>query len=274
MFTQLVDLWSRPTLSSPDLTLIRECGVSFYEHFEKEYYRYVPERIGLSKLTMHMLLHVRYHTELHGPLVNCSQFWVEKYIGYVKNLLNARAKAAESLTSNAIMLEGYKLFYGHHFQEGIANSLTERPMRSPSNIFANRNRIFLSFNMKSLLTSYICSTEGLSPSDAAAAVFEDDFLQHSGYAMGCGEDVVVVGSKLSVGTTRKKKRADYYISAEYQRNSSTHESSSVAELDVYYGRVLAIFMYNLLIRGKQVERELFLADRVSKLRVKETNQVL
>ena len=201
MFTHLVDLWSRPTLSSPDLTLLREFAVGFYEHFEKEYYRYVPERIGLCKLTMLMLLHVRHHTELHGPLVNCSQFWVEKYIGYVKNRLKARAKAAESLTSNAIMLEGYKLFYGQHFQEGIANSLTERPMRSPSKIVAFRNRMFLRFNMKSLLTSYICSTEGLSPSDATAAVCDDDLLQHSGYAMGCGEDVVVVGSKLSVGTT-------------------------------------------------------------------------
>ena len=32
-------------------------------------------------------------------------------------------------------------------------------------------------------------------------------------------------------------------------------------------------MYTFLIRGKQVERELFLADWVSRLRVTETNQV-
>ena len=273
LFTQVLDLWSRPVLTTSDVDLLRECCVGFYMHFEKEYYKYEPDRIGLCKLTMHMLLHVHEQTKAHGPLVNCSQFWVEKYIGYVKSRLNARAKASESLSSNAIMLEGYKLFYGQHFQTSSASPLLEHPMRSPSKMISLQAAILMRFNLRSLLISYISSSEGLSRSDAHAAVYEDDLIQHSGFAMRCGEDVVVVGCKLFAGARRKKTRADYYISAEYKVESSTNETSFASQFDVYYGRVLAIFEYTFLLRGNQVKRQLFLADWASNMKVMETSQV-
>lgn len=62
-----------------------------------------------------MLSHVRDNVLRCGPLVNCSQFWVERFIEFTKGRLNARSKAAQSMTESAKLLEGYKLFYDEHF---------------------------------------------------------------------------------------------------------------------------------------------------------------
>lgn len=99
-------MWSRPKFAVSEVDRIGELAVKFFEHFEAEYYQYDKYRAGVCKLTVHTLFHLKETIERVGPPVNYSQFWVERFIEFNKSRLNARAKAGESMTQNALLLEG------------------------------------------------------------------------------------------------------------------------------------------------------------------------
>lgn len=99
-------------------TLIGKQALDFLLHFEKEYYRYKPEPVRLCKSTLHLLLHLMEHVEVCGPLALYNQWWVERYVEFVKHKLHASIRAAESLTENARFLESSKMFFKEHFVSG------------------------------------------------------------------------------------------------------------------------------------------------------------
>lgn len=69
-------------------------------------------RYSSWKAAEHSVLHIMENIKQCGPLVNCNQICLERFIGSIKNRMHARNLAAESLTQAAKVMEGYKLFYG------------------------------------------------------------------------------------------------------------------------------------------------------------------
>ena len=61
-----------------------------------------------------------------GPLVNYSQFWVERFIGFVKNLLRGTNLAAESMNETAKMTERVKIYFGDHFARRESGDLVSQ----------------------------------------------------------------------------------------------------------------------------------------------------
>ncbi|PXF41609.1 hypothetical protein BWQ96_08675 [Gracilariopsis chorda] len=84
---------------------------------EQDYYRYSPRRLGICNHTLHQLLHLADKVDAFGPPLNYSQWWMQRYVGWVKDRLNARNLAAVSLTKNGKLLESYNLFFKEGFSE-------------------------------------------------------------------------------------------------------------------------------------------------------------
>ena len=73
-FTKIMDLWSRPCLTEGDVDEMGVLSVQFFKHFEQEYFKFDQRRVGLCKLTMHMLLHLKTTVYRCGPPVGYNQF--------------------------------------------------------------------------------------------------------------------------------------------------------------------------------------------------------
>ena len=113
-FSRLMELCHRRSLTEEDVLKIRSLSLSFYNHFEKEYYRFEKARVRVCKTHLHYILHLAENVRLCGPLVNPSQFWMERFLGFIKHGLHATVRAAESLTENAKLGESCKLMFGEH----------------------------------------------------------------------------------------------------------------------------------------------------------------
>lgn len=222
-FSNLMELLWRPELSKNDKEEVGKLALSFFNHLEKDYYQIDPERIGLCKTNIHLILHVEDNIENCGPLINCSQFYVERYIGFIKNRLNARTPAAESLLENAKLLEGYKLFYGHHFfkKEGLERDielengtiapiineeitasdpddeyLLVSPRRSDCITSLENRRLKLG----SLLKTFIMLEENLTSEQATVATQALTFTQWSAIKVRCGQEWLKIGGYTGLPT--------------------------------------------------------------------------
>lgn len=236
---------------------------------------------------MHLLLHLKKGIESYGPLVNCNQFWVERYIGFIKFRFNSPTRAAESLTENAKLLEAYKLFFGEHFvssEESIREESEEmtdeerndqtfaagvvplNPMRRRSLSGAEATR----FKVRDLLISYIARAENLEIADAEKAVVEDCYHDFWRLSLPCGAGVQHIGSVYSGRKRKCEGRDDFYIAAEFDNQEETMESRT---LDVYYGRVLLILQYNFKVRGGLLSRCLFVGEWAGSLKKTALEQV-
>lgn len=116
-FVHLTELCTRPSISALDLDTISSAALSFYHHYEKDYFMFKENRVNLCKSVFHLVLHLRDNIEECGPLVNTSQYWMERFIGWSEDRLNARCLAAESLHRNALFTEAYKIFFNEPFSE-------------------------------------------------------------------------------------------------------------------------------------------------------------
>ena len=82
-------------LTEDDMQQIESLSLSFYNHVENEYYRFDLSRIRLYKGDLHYILHLGDNIRMRGPLVNPSQFWMERSVGFIKHGMHATTKAAE-----------------------------------------------------------------------------------------------------------------------------------------------------------------------------------
>ena len=241
LLSRLLELCSRPTLDADELEQIGTLSISYFRHFEDAYYQFKPTRVRLCKSTMHAILHLKENVLRCGPLVGCSQFWMERYINTVKGRLNARNFTAESLTENAKLYESYKLFFGKPFPEpdeiepstssgehGQAScsesesendNLSKDPISgaillTPRNTSSISEQPFSRFQLRDLLMSYSRRCLGLSATDAITAVAEDSFTPYGRVRFQCGAGMSEAGSMLL--KSRTKKRGDFYVVARYE----------------------------------------------------------
>lgn len=50
-----------------------------------------------------------------GPLMNYSQFWVERFIRFIMHILHATIRSAEAMNETVKMTERVKIYFGTHF---------------------------------------------------------------------------------------------------------------------------------------------------------------
>lgn len=60
---------------------------------------------------MHLILHLEERMQDFGPPLLFSQYWIERYIGWIFGRLNARKLAAESLFRSAQASEAHKVSF-------------------------------------------------------------------------------------------------------------------------------------------------------------------
>lgn len=283
-FSSLMDLCFRPAITERDLDDVQKLFTSFFNHYERDYFRYCMSRSGLCKYTVHLLLHLRENMERCGPLVNCNQFCLERYVGFIKDRLNARHLAAESLAQNAKMLEAYKLFFGQHLVNGeggdnrgelcIADGdereeridgITFLHPRRHESLSSNQNS---GLNIRDLLHAHVVTEEGISAIQATSVMLDQSFYSFGRVRVKCGEDVLQVGSLLSGRANRS--RAGYYISAQFAEESCD-ESPELRF--VYYGRVLKISQYTFCFELGEDTRCFLLVDWAQKVRRNGLGQV-
>ncbi|PXF41844.1 hypothetical protein BWQ96_08423 [Gracilariopsis chorda] len=111
MFVELVDICWLPTLKKRDVERLQHLALGFYRHVEQQYFREDPERIQLCNYTIHLLLHLAEGVFESGPPVGYSQYWMERYIGWVLGRMNAINLAAASLMNDAKFVEANKSFF-------------------------------------------------------------------------------------------------------------------------------------------------------------------
>ena len=129
IFSELVDICTRPQVSSDDICRVRETVVKFFDHFERCYYRngsetltcrnqrdpggngYRQDRVDFCKSVFHVLLHFADCMERFGPLISVSQYWLEGYFGWVGQRNKSRIRPGQSMIKNALFGDAPKLFY-------------------------------------------------------------------------------------------------------------------------------------------------------------------
>lgn len=114
-FVMLYDLVSRKTLTELDLDKIGFLAVDFVKFVEEVIFKYEPNRLSICKYVFHLLLHLKDNIIENGPLVGCSQFWVERYIGYLVARLNAKRLPATALYQASLFNEAAKVVYDTSF---------------------------------------------------------------------------------------------------------------------------------------------------------------
>lgn len=102
LFRNVTELLNRTVLTETDLTEIELLSIEFVRYLETEVTFHRPERAQVMRLVVHLLLHVGYSTRNCGPLVNLSQFWLERLIGPLTERLQAKSKPATSMTRSAL----------------------------------------------------------------------------------------------------------------------------------------------------------------------------
>ena len=108
IFSELAHLCFQYTLTQRQVEQVESLSTTFISHFENFYVKRERDRIHYFRYTIHLLLHLSLSIRQCGPLMCSSQYWVEKYIGWIMERTNARNNAAQSMTGLAIYGESFK----------------------------------------------------------------------------------------------------------------------------------------------------------------------
>lgn len=269
--SETIELCMRPYLSQKDVRNISKLALAFFEQFERDYFGFDEDSVHLCKSTVHGILHIAETIDRCGPPVLYSQFWMERFVGYAKDRLNATNKAAESLTENARLSESFKLYFQEHFASedpnaGLNNAVDETSSATNDNEIGNTVGVtlltprrletltsahLLRFRLKRLLVDYAIRTkERLSMNEALEAVQSENITMYGRIRKQVGDSFVEFGSSL-LGRSNKL-RADYLVAGEFWVEECVR--------DVYYGKVLFFFEYLFTFAGRDEKHLLYLCE--------------
>ena len=116
LFVRLMDISFRPIISEIEANEMSSLAVRFLEHYECFYAKRLRERLNYCRYIIHLLLHLGTSTIECGPLICTSQYWVERYIGWIMDRSHAPYLAPKSMFNDALYGEAHKLFLKHPFQ--------------------------------------------------------------------------------------------------------------------------------------------------------------
>ncbi|CDF37104.1 unnamed protein product [Chondrus crispus] len=262
--SDLVELCTRPALSDDDVTEIGNLSRSFVRHMERDYCEYSEERVGICKFIVHQLIHLEENIRAFGPPVNYAQWWVERFIGWVKNRLNGRALPAEALTESCKLIESYKIVFKEHFvrsddhdsssdsdtEEGISNggSLHHHTKDLRISGYAIGNR-----TLKRLLIDYLVRTEDMTAADAESCVQDETAQCFKQIRLNVGTSKQKVGA-WDTRSWRKGATSNFYVSAQFESDRGENAR------EVYYGRIRRILVYKFHLPRGQELRQLVVSD--------------
>ena len=278
--SSLIDMCFWPSFSEADVERIHELALSFFRHFEKDYYENDPRRIRLCKSQMHYLLHVADNIRRCGPPVNYSQFFMERFNGYIKQKFNATTCAAESLLEITKRSESWKLVSGRHFVRehfGVEqNRLSPEEAISTVNEIQDAEPLYLKrfsnlsaqywrqLKLRDLLSEFLMrQNQNFTREDAENCIQNEDFLLHGRVRTGCGVGMYEIGT--SSICRSNKTRCDYLIAAEFKGKDE--------DLRIYYGKVEFFLRYEFQLPSGPVSMDLMLANWVQGLSKNALGQV-
>lgn len=225
----------RPYLSENDVEKVRELAIDFFKHFERDYVQSDERNVHMCKSTIHALLHLSDNIKSCGSLVLCNHFWMERFIGYVKNRLNSTVKAAEGLTEMTKLAESYKLFFHESFaieeddiaaEVGIELNGSNRSneiqhitnqgrLLNPRKEMDLRSRFMVKYSVKELIVRCIkYENEWMTDAEANNWIERGSIVRYGRLEITCGLERVIVGSELCCRTTCT--RENWYIAAEFE----------------------------------------------------------
>ena len=108
-FVNLHDLFCRKKLSLSEVDEIGSLATRFVAFIEDVFCQYNPERVHVCKYVFHLLLHLKDNFLENGPLAGCSQYWVERYIGYIVGRLKFKQLTGTSIYKQSISTEAAKI---------------------------------------------------------------------------------------------------------------------------------------------------------------------
>lgn len=189
-FSRIVELCCRTVLTAEDINDLKFFSIRFYEHFERYYYCYEVQRVGLMKSTIHSFLHLHEYVRLYGPFTNFNQYWIERKIGSIKKKLHSTNLVAESMTEQTKLEESFKILFNSHFQlssnSTFNNSETIRRITIGERVLSisvgkkeNINdSVNVAYRTKSLLTSYMMN-KGFSSLEIQNALSNEQIYSHN-----------------------------------------------------------------------------------------------
>lgn len=295
-FVQVVDICFRPVLTEGDVVELGEKARHFYRFYESTFYGGNAENLHACKYVIHLLLHLEDSVRDCGPLVNLSQFPMERFIGETVQSLSARNLAAESMMEQSKFREAYKmnLIRTKRIQcaaVGIfepRSGLPSASLHTTSSLVDFCGIVFchprsdrtisalgheLNVDLSEEITAFYCSRVGLSKSEASELVNTNPDIRVWG-RMAFAEQFKDRGRVLYIGNCMQNQgphsRRNYYIAGEYLSNSQHNSDSESAATDsachsqtnVFYGRVKGFIEHRLCLNGNYQTFLMVLADWV------------
>lgn len=280
IFSDIIELCDRYVLTQGDINQVGKLSEAFVEGFERLFFRYETDRLGLCKYTVHLVLHLRDNMERCG-LVNCNQFWVERYLGFINNRLHAPTKAAESLANNAKLLDAYKLMFNKHFVRREVDFAPESEEESDSDEEGDsditlvqevvclhpKRREKLSSNentrlkLRELLQSYVEEFESPESKPSENVVIDEVFWSIGRLRVTTDKETITIGCLLSGRKRTAKSRADYFMAAGIEPDQCSLDTVTAGSVEhFYYGRVLKIVFFRFSVADVFKERCVVLAE--------------
>lgn len=110
LYVSIAELSFHAVLVEGEIDQLSKLVVTFIKQFEKHFVRHDLHRVKMCTYVLHLILHLADGIRENGPLVNSSQYWVERYIGWIANRLHAKRLPASSFRNAALFNESYKMF--------------------------------------------------------------------------------------------------------------------------------------------------------------------
>lgn len=248
-YVELMDLCFQPSLDLDDLELVSELSLNFFGHFEKSYFRFRADRVNLCKYVFHLLLHLRENIEECGPLLSVSQYWMERYIGWIEDRLNSKNLVAESLHRNALFLEAYKAFYREPFTESSHTynavwlaggfKLLGKPRDEGVDSRSSDGKALLRMLVQYFVRKYNTITYKEGKTIVNSMILCKSW-QRVRFICGSTTQTAKVAFPLHVPpAVRRRTRASCYIAAEMD--------ATELSADVYYGKLLRLLSFEIPI---------------------------
>ena len=273
LFVQIVELCTRPHLPEADVNNLEHLCRKFYSFYEGTFYDGVPEQIRVCKMTIHYVLRLADSVRNCGPLLNVSQFPMERFIGEAVHALNATYLAAESV------LQHWKFqasCISYQLRTGIASGLSHgvhnatrypRPELHVTSSLPEFDEVLLCHPSKASTIPFLNATLDVNVyrlmEDLYINRFETDrdtarqlLMRHPNVTLWsrmafCSQfsdesRVVYIGC--SAQHFGQERRRNYYVAGEYE--DGRLQSGTLA---VYYGQVVQFVEHRVVFQGNAMK---------------------
>ncbi|PXF41853.1 hypothetical protein BWQ96_08432 [Gracilariopsis chorda] len=241
-FVEVVDICWRTVLTEAEVGKLHVLCLRFYEHFEQYYFRGDVGRVNMCKYTLHLLLHLAECVAECEPPLYYSQYWMERYIGWILSHMNARNLAFSSLFNNAKFVEAYKLLIRDPHETDENQTMTgDYEFRGQCYQYIVGEDPNLDDILSACLKSYLIRKYDCLTSAQALQVLEG--VHEVGFR---SRFCFYSENKVQNATTKLVPATLHNMAPRRRENSNVAcEMENRRAVDVYYGRLLMLFDFKV-----------------------------